>query len=173
MLAGVGIAVCVGAVVAVWVAGALYNALDRLRNPAHAPRERIRSQSGSTALIVVAVVCAGLAVTGRGHFDGLAVGALWVRGPARRPSLLPSTPRPARPAHPLPLRSRDHPVLPPLLSDAGLPIEQISRLVGHAGTATTEPVYRKQIRPVVVHGADGFRGDAGGQRSFMCLAWVM
>src|SRR5215472_6795595 len=41
-----------------------------------------------------------------------------------------------------------------LLSDAGLPIEQISRLVGHSGTATTETVYRKQIRPVIVHGAD-------------------
>jgi integrase len=41
-----------------------------------------------------------------------------------------------------------------LLSDAGLPIEQISRLVGHTGTATTETVYRKQIRPVIVHGAD-------------------
>jgi integrase len=41
-----------------------------------------------------------------------------------------------------------------LLPDAGLPIEQISRLVGHSGTATTETVYRKQIRPVIVHGAD-------------------
>jgi integrase len=41
-----------------------------------------------------------------------------------------------------------------LLSDAGLPIEQISHLVGHSGTATTETVYRKQIRPVIVHGAD-------------------
>jgi len=40
-----------------------------------------------------------------------------------------------------------------LLSDAGLPIEQISRLVGHSGTATTETIYRKQIRPVIVHGA--------------------
>jgi integrase len=41
-----------------------------------------------------------------------------------------------------------------LLSDAGSPVEQISRLVGHSGTATTETVYRKQIRPVIVHGAD-------------------
>jgi protein-S-isoprenylcysteine O-methyltransferase Ste14 len=79
MLAGVGIAVCVGVVVAVWVAGALYNALHRLRSASHAPRERIRSQPGSTALIVVAVVCTGLAVAGRSHFDGLAAGALWVR----------------------------------------------------------------------------------------------
>ena len=79
MLAGVGIAVCVGAVVAVWVAGALYNALHSLHNGSHAPRERIPSQPGSTALIVVAVVCGGLAVVSRGHFDSLAEGALWAR----------------------------------------------------------------------------------------------
>jgi len=41
-----------------------------------------------------------------------------------------------------------------LLSDAGVPVEQISLLVGHSGTSTTETVYRKQIRPVIVHGAD-------------------
>lgn len=41
-----------------------------------------------------------------------------------------------------------------LLSDAGLPIEQISRLVGHSGTSTTEVVYRKQIRPVITEGAE-------------------
>jgi protein-S-isoprenylcysteine O-methyltransferase Ste14 len=79
MLAAVGIAVCVGAVVAVWVAGALYNAFRSLHDASHARRERTRSQPGSTALIVVAVVCAGLVIAGRGHFDGLAVGALWVR----------------------------------------------------------------------------------------------
>ena len=73
MLAAVGITVCVGVVVTVWVAGALYNALHRLHSAAHAPRERIPSQPGSTALIVVAVVCAGLAVAGRSHFDGLAI----------------------------------------------------------------------------------------------------
>jgi integrase len=51
-----------------------------------------------------------------------------------------------------------------LLSDAGVPIEQISRLVGHSGTTTTETIYRKQIRPVIVHGADAmdriFPGEA-------------
>jgi len=41
-----------------------------------------------------------------------------------------------------------------LLSDAGVPVEKIARLVGHAGTATTETVYRKQIRPVVTGGAE-------------------
>ncbi|TXK39143.1 tyrosine-type recombinase/integrase [Nonomuraea sp. C10] len=40
-----------------------------------------------------------------------------------------------------------------LLSDNGLPLEEISRLVGHSSTATTGAVYRKQIRPVVQSGA--------------------
>ena len=40
-----------------------------------------------------------------------------------------------------------------LLSDDGMAIEQISRLVGHSGTSVTELVYRKQIRPVVEDGA--------------------
>jgi site-specific recombinase XerD len=40
-----------------------------------------------------------------------------------------------------------------LLSDGGVPIEQISRLVGHSGTSVTELVHRKQIRPVVEDGA--------------------
>ena len=41
-----------------------------------------------------------------------------------------------------------------LLSDAGVPVEQISRLVGHSGTTTTETVYRKQICPVITEGAE-------------------
>jgi integrase len=51
-----------------------------------------------------------------------------------------------------------------LLSDDGVPIEQISRLVGHSGTSVTELVYRKQIRPVVEGGAtvmDRIFGSAG------------
>jgi protein-S-isoprenylcysteine O-methyltransferase Ste14 len=79
MLAGVGIAVCVGAVVLVWVAGALYNALHALHNASHAPGERTRGQPGSAALIVVAAVCAGLVIAGRSYFHGLVVEALWVR----------------------------------------------------------------------------------------------
>jgi protein-S-isoprenylcysteine O-methyltransferase Ste14 len=79
VLAGVGIAVCVGTVVAVWVAGALYNVLRTPHNASHVSRERTRNQPGSMALIVVAVVCAGLAVVSRSHFDGLAVGASWAR----------------------------------------------------------------------------------------------
>jgi integrase len=40
-----------------------------------------------------------------------------------------------------------------LLSDHGVPLEEISRLVGHSSTAVTEEVYRKQIRPVIQTGA--------------------
>ena len=40
------------------------------------------------------------------------------------------------------------------MSDAGVPLEQISRAVGHSGTAVTEAVYRKQIRPVLTEGAE-------------------
>jgi hypothetical protein len=39
------------------------------------------------------------------------------------------------------------------MSDAGVPVEHIARLVGHSGTTTTETVYRKQIRPVLVEDA--------------------
>jgi integrase len=35
------------------------------------------------------------------------------------------------------------------LSDNGVPLGEISRLVGHSSTAVTELVYRKQIRPVL------------------------
>lgn len=40
-----------------------------------------------------------------------------------------------------------------LMSDAGVPIEEISRLVGHSGTTVTELVYRHQLRPVIQTGA--------------------
>jgi len=50
-----------------------------------------------------------------------------------------------------------------LLDDANVPIEKISRLVGHADTTTTEPVDRFQIRPVIQDGATAmdeiFPGD--------------
>jgi integrase len=40
-----------------------------------------------------------------------------------------------------------------LLSDDGVSLEEISRLVGHKNTVVTEIVYRKQIRPVIQTGA--------------------
>lgn len=48
-----------------------------------------------------------------------------------------------------------------LLSDGGVPLEVISRLVVHFGTAVTGEVCRKQIRPVIQTGAvvmDGILG---------------
>jgi len=41
-----------------------------------------------------------------------------------------------------------------LLSDNGMPLENISRLVGHSDTTVTEAVYRKQIRPMLLEGAE-------------------
>ncbi|GAA3629766.1 hypothetical protein GCM10022236_35190 [Microlunatus ginsengisoli] len=40
-----------------------------------------------------------------------------------------------------------------LSSDAGIPIEEIARLVGHRGTTVTELVYRHQLRAVIQTGA--------------------
>jgi hypothetical protein len=40
-----------------------------------------------------------------------------------------------------------------LLSDSGVPIEEISPLVGHRSTLVTETVYRKQLRPIIQSGA--------------------
>jgi integrase len=53
-----------------------------------------------------------------------------------------------------------------LLSASGVPIENISRLVGHSGSAVTELVYRFQIRPVLEEGAtamDAIFPDKGSQ----------
>jgi len=41
-----------------------------------------------------------------------------------------------------------------LLSDNDVPLEKISRLVGHKSTVVTELIYRKQIRPVMQSGAE-------------------
>jgi integrase len=59
-----------------------------------------------------------------------------------------------------------------LLSDSGIPIEEISRLVGHS-TAVTEQVYRHQIRPVVQDGAiamDRLFGPSDELHGFSALA---
>ncbi|GAA2370830.1 hypothetical protein GCM10010404_27340 [Nonomuraea africana] len=51
-------------------------------------------------------------------------------------------------------RSWGRPALVSLLSDSGVPLENISRLVGHSNTTVTETVYRKQLRPVLLEGAE-------------------
>lgn len=40
-----------------------------------------------------------------------------------------------------------------VLSDSGIPVEQIAQLVGHSGTSVTELVYRHRLRPVIQTGA--------------------
>jgi hypothetical protein len=39
------------------------------------------------------------------------------------------------------------------LDRAGVPVEEISRLVGHSGTTVTELVFRHQLKPVIQTGA--------------------
>jgi site-specific recombinase XerD len=41
-----------------------------------------------------------------------------------------------------------------LLSEDGVPLEDLSRLVGHSSTVVTETVYRKELRPVLTRGAE-------------------
>lgn len=41
-----------------------------------------------------------------------------------------------------------------LMSDAGVPLEDIARMVGHRNTTVTELVYRKQLRPIMTEGTD-------------------
>ncbi|MFB6550162.1 site-specific integrase [Streptomyces sp. NPDC056405] len=56
-----------------------------------------------------------------------------------------------------------------LLSDHGIPLERIALLVGHSSQATTEAVYRKQLRPVITQGAEAmddiFAEDQGGEET--------
>jgi integrase len=40
-----------------------------------------------------------------------------------------------------------------LMSDSGVPVEEIARLAGHTNSRTTEIVYRHQLRPVMENGA--------------------
>lgn len=51
-----------------------------------------------------------------------------------------------------------------LLSASGLGIEDISRLVGHQGTAVTELVYRHELRPVIQTGATVMDGLFAAER---------
>src|ERR1700730_5789037 len=41
-----------------------------------------------------------------------------------------------------------------LLSASGVPVEEIARLGGHASSRTTEVIYRKELRPILVKGAE-------------------
>ena len=49
-----------------------------------------------------------------------------------------------------------------LMSDSGVPVEEIARLAGHATSRTTELVYRHQLRPVMEKGAETMDQLFGG-----------
>jgi integrase len=56
-----------------------------------------------------------------------------------------------------------------IMSDHGVTLEKIADLVGHSGTSVTEKVYRHQLRPVLLDGAQTmdkiFKSDeASGDR---------
>ncbi|QKG20190.1 site-specific integrase [Actinomadura verrucosospora] len=52
-----------------------------------------------------------------------------------------------------------------IMSDNGVPLETIADLVGHAGTAVTEKVYRHQLRPVITQGAEAMNTVFGRSQS--------
>ncbi|WP_202126041.1 tyrosine-type recombinase/integrase [Actinomadura physcomitrii] len=52
-----------------------------------------------------------------------------------------------------------------IMSDSGVPLETIADLVGHAGTAVTEKVYRHQLRPVITQGAEAMNTVFGRSES--------
>ena len=52
-----------------------------------------------------------------------------------------------------------------LLSSSGVPIEDISHLVGHSSTVVTKKVYRKELRPVLTRGARAMNALFDEQRA--------
>jgi integrase len=55
----------------------------------------------------------------------------------------------------------------PVLSDSGIRLEEISRLVSHKNSVVTELIYRKQIRPVLQHGAGAVPATKAKTCAFM------
>jgi hypothetical protein len=45
-----------------------------------------------------------------------------------------------------------------MLSDDGVPLDNIARLVGHRTTTVTEVAYRQQLRPVIEDAATAMNG---------------
>jgi len=41
-----------------------------------------------------------------------------------------------------------------LMSNSGVPVEEIARIAGHSSTRTTEVVYRRELRPILTAGAE-------------------
>jgi integrase len=51
-----------------------------------------------------------------------------------------------------------------LMSESGMPVEEISHLVGHSSTRVTETVYREELRLVIRTGADAMDKLFPGRR---------
>ena len=49
-----------------------------------------------------------------------------------------------------------------IMSEGGVPLEEIARLAGHKQTSTTEVVYRRELRPVITTGAEIMDKILGG-----------
>lgn len=79
LLAVVGIAVCVGVVALVWLAGALYKALRSPQAPGEQPPSQPGLMAANARLLGLTAICVIFTDIYRKHFDALAVGALWVR----------------------------------------------------------------------------------------------
>jgi integrase len=52
-----------------------------------------------------------------------------------------------------------------IMSDSGVPIENIADLCGHSSTAVTEEVYRHQLKPVITKGAEAMNAVFGASKS--------
>jgi integrase len=46
-----------------------------------------------------------------------------------------------------------------MMSYQGVPVEEIARRAGHAGSRTTEVIYRRELRPVITTGGRGHGPD--------------
>jgi protein-S-isoprenylcysteine O-methyltransferase Ste14 len=68
----ISIGVCWGAVLVIWVVGAVVGAL-------RAPRERLRDRSGLAAYILAIVVCAGAVLVAYGFVHSLVFDAAWAK----------------------------------------------------------------------------------------------
>jgi len=66
---------------------------------------------------------------------------------------LPHTGGRRRPFKPVPPRELRHSFVS-LMSNAGVPLEDIARPVGHRNATVTELVYQKQLRPVMTEGTE-------------------
>jgi len=49
-----------------------------------------------------------------------------------------------------------------IMSEGGVPVEEIARVAGHEQTSTTELVYRRELRPVITTGAEIMDRILGG-----------